>query len=87
MSRSYKKVPGYTDGGKARKFFKRCSNKRARKNWNLDSGGSHKKDGFTYDICDWKSIYFHESDYRYRDWRTGEYKTIPQNERYKMRMK
>ncbi len=65
MSRSFKKVPGYTDGGKARKFFKRCSNKRARKNWDLSNGGSHKKDGYTYDICDWKYLCYKPSDFDY----------------------
>lgn len=87
MSRSYKKFPGYTDSGNHKRFYKKYSNKRTRKNWELDSGGAYKKNHLSYDICDWKNIYFNESDYRYQDWRTGEYITIPMNERYKMRMK
>ncbi len=89
MSRSYKKNPGYTDNGpKRKKFFKRYSNKITRKNWDLPlKGNHHKRNGISYDIVDWRFIYFRESDYRYRNWRTGDYTVIPENERYKMRMK
>lgn len=89
MSRSFKKYPGFTDDGPKRKrFYKRYSNKIARKNWNLPlKGNGHKKNGLSYDIVDWKFIYFRESDYEHYSWRTGKLEVVPKNERYKMRMK
>lgn len=89
MSRSYKKNPGYTDDGpKRKKFYKRYSNKKTRKNWNLPlKGNSHKKNGLSYDIVDWRFIYFRESDYIHYNPYTLETTVVPKNERYKMRMK
>ena len=89
MSRSYKKNPGYTDGEPSRKrFFKRLSNKKTRKNWNLSNkGNAYKKNGVSYNIVDYKHIYHKESDYEYYNHKTGEFSTIPKNERYKSRGK
>ena len=84
MSRSYKKTPGYVHKDK---YYKRLSNKRTRKNWNLSSGCSYKKNGLMYDISDYKWLYHKESDYWYNDWRTGYYNMIPYNKRYKLRIK
>lgn len=63
MSRTYRKVLCYTDQGKHSQYFKRLSNKRARRNEDLPDGTAYKKYGLTYDICDYKFIY-----YTYSEW-------------------
>jgi len=55
MSRSYK-APWFTDsthGSLRRKYFKRYSNKRARKR-KLPNGNKYRRNGLTYDICDYR---------------------------------
>ncbi len=57
MSRS-KRAPVWTDsvhGSRRRRFFKRLSNKRARK-MRLQNGKWYRKNGLSYDICDYKSF-------------------------------
>lgn len=62
MSKSYYKVLCLSDQGKYSKYFKRFSNKKNRKNWNIPDGGSYKKNGLTYDICDWKYLCFSKEE-------------------------
>lgn len=63
MSRSYRE-PWETDGYRAhsrrygrgglRRFWKRYSNRITRQDWSIKSGTEYKKNGYTYDICDYK---------------------------------
>lgn len=76
MSRSFKKHPGWTDNSDA-KTDKRLANKRVRKHLDIPSGNAYKKLYETWDIHDWKYIYFSEKDLQ-EDYG---------NESYKARMK
>lgn len=61
MSRSRKKVPGFKDHPTPLK--KRIAAKAVR-NYDdeVSEGGSFKKLYESYDICDWKSLYFNKPD-------------------------
>jgi len=68
MSRSYKKFAGYSDYSRGRtgtKLSKRIANKRVRHTKNVANGCGFKKVSCSYDIRDWKYIYFYESDYNW----------------------
>jgi len=87
MSRSYKKVPGWSDqernAGTKRK--KRAANKRVRKYVDLADGSSYKKLYEQWDINDYSFRYFSEitiTDYLSETNWKGEYPL-----RYKMFMK
>ena len=56
MSRSYKSTPGWCDSST---FGKRQANKRVRHyKGDLSNGKSFKKLYCSYDICDYKSLYY-----------------------------
>ena len=86
MSRSYKKNPGYTDYSRGRtKYMKRLASKSVRNyDGNLSNGCSYKKLLCSYDIRDWKCIYYGPSDYSYYSNYRQEWVTTP---KYKPRMK
>jgi hypothetical protein len=56
MSRSFKKVPGFID--EPSRKDKRFANKKVRKNWNISDGCNYKKLYESYNIRDWKSVFF-----------------------------
>lgn len=58
MSRSYKKVPSYSDQGRGAVGEKRRANKRVRKDWTIPNGRSFRKVFNSYDICDWRMCYW-----------------------------
>lgn len=60
MSRSFKKFPGFTDN--TNKFAKRQANKKIRRDWNVSDGGNFKKKFESYNIKDWKSIFFDDKE-------------------------
>ena len=60
MSRSFRKTAKYTRNDKD---YKRLANKKARK-YDIDSGGAHKKLGYTYDICDYRAVLITDDDMR-----------------------
>lgn len=67
MSRSFKHTPGYTCGygTRSRSFYKKISNRvNRRKRLELESTDL-KRNGFAYDICDYKFLYFTRQDFSY----------------------
>ena len=63
MSRSYKHTPGWTDGGTPyRKWAKRQANKIVRKAKVVHNGSAYKKLYCSYDICDYKFIYYSKKE-------------------------
>lgn len=59
MSRSFKKVGGWTDHGRNRtRIEKRFASKKVRNTKEVSSGGSYKKLYCSYDICDYKFLYY-----------------------------
>jgi len=69
MSRSFKKVAGWTCGYKGdRKSSKRFANKAVRNTEELVNGMMYKKVSESYDICDFKFLEFWDSVAKY-DWR------------------
>lgn len=87
MSRSYKKVPTVSDQGRGAAFQKRLANKRARKDWSIQSGRSYRKVSCSYDICDWASHYwswvFINAKAAQRQWAEGEVEKIWRHARMK----
>jgi hypothetical protein len=77
MSRSIKKTPSHTCGygSKSRRYFKRCSSKRTRKDYNVIDGSMYKKNDYSWSICDYKTIYFRRIDWmwmhRWYDYNTS----------------
>jgi hypothetical protein len=72
MSRSRKKVPGWTMKTRGMKKF---ANKRVRRTWDIPDGMAYKKLFCSYEICDWKWLYWNNdeisNDYpgeEYRSW-------------------
>lgn len=66
MSRSFKRVPAYTSSGNSyRKWAKRAANKKVRRTKGLSNGKSYVKVFCSYEIDDWKCLYFRASDYDY----------------------
>ena len=58
MSRSFKKIPGWTSYRKVRRYVKRLASKKVRKKHGIFNGSSFKKIFNSYDLCDYKSLYF-----------------------------
>lgn len=58
MSRSYKRVPCCAFRTKG---MKKCANQRVRHYANLSNGSFYKKVFQSYDICDYKSIYYYHA--------------------------
>lgn len=59
MSRSYKKTPGWCRKTKGMKKF---ANKTVRNTKDIPNGGAFKKNGHSWDICDWKFLYFNKEE-------------------------
>lgn len=59
MSRSRKKVWGWCDKSKG---MKRFANKAVRNTQNLGNGSCFKRCFCSYDICDWKFLYFSDTE-------------------------
>lgn len=58
MSRSYKKVPGWTDYSRNRtRWSKRTASKAVRRSKNVPDGGAYKRAYCSYDIRDWGWVY------------------------------
>jgi hypothetical protein len=55
VSRSFKKTPGFCDRNP---FNKRQANKRVRKDWTIASGGAYRRRFESWNICDYKFLYF-----------------------------
>jgi len=55
MSRSFKKTPGFCDRSP---FNKRRANRRVRKDWTLASGGAYRKRFESWNICDYRFLFF-----------------------------
>ena len=59
MSRSRKKTWGWTDHQTPNsKQQKRFTNKTVRRSWDIPNGCAYKKLYCSYDICDYKFLYF-----------------------------
>ena len=72
MSRSFKKVPGHCDRNP---FAKKVANRKVRRDWTIPSGGAYRKAYESWDICDFRFLYFDafdlvrfESDKPWRPW-------------------
>jgi hypothetical protein len=60
MSRSRKKVWGWTDHRSPHsRIAKRFANKKVRHAGGIPNGGAYKKLFCSWDICDYKFLYFH----------------------------
>ena len=62
MARSMKKVGGWKD---RHPYMKNYANRRLRRksvDFNLSDGKMYKKLTCSYDICDWKSLYYTEAE-------------------------
>lgn len=55
MSRSYRKVGGWKDQNT---FMKKCANRRVRHKKDIPNGKAYRKYTCSYDICDWRDLYF-----------------------------
>ena len=81
MARSFKKTPGYTNSGsRGRKFAKRWANRKVRQiKGDLPNGGSYRKVYDSWNICDFKTIYYTPVMYRdyvnklWRDYKKGDW--------------
>jgi len=58
MSRTFKKTPGFTDH--TNKSAKRLANKKVRKDWAISNGANYKRKFESYEIKDWKSLFFND---------------------------
>ena len=75
MSRSYKKVGGWTDHKSPRsKIAKRFANKKVRKTKEISSGRAYKKICNSWDICDYKFYIFQKDEVKKEDERLDHYK-------------
>lgn len=76
MSRSYKKHPGFKDGDRKKRWWKRQANKKIRRTQELDDGKSYRKVYDQWKICDWNWRYYSKSEAK-RDiekWSWGRWK-------------
>lgn len=88
MSRSYKKFPGYTDYSRGyTKWSKRQASKKVRRILDVPSGKGYRKIYNPYDIRDWKSIYYRESDFTHYSYWLGRMVEMTQTEIYRAKMK
>jgi len=64
MSRSYKRFPGFADreGGTAKRYIKRCANRKVRKTYVVGNGGSYKKHFEQWDIEDYNFRFYSKND-------------------------
>ena len=63
MCRSFKKVAGWTDHKSPySKIEKRFANKKVRKSKNIPNGRSYKKVYESWNICDFKFLYFSKNE-------------------------
>lgn len=58
MSRSYKKTAGYCDRNPFMKSYANRVVRRKPTNYTIANGSAYRKEMCSYDICDWKSLYF-----------------------------
>ena len=58
MTRSRKKVPGWSQGGSRHRFSKRLANKQVRKVLDIPNGGAFRKVFETWNICDYRELHF-----------------------------
>jgi hypothetical protein len=65
MSRSYKHIPGYTCdyGTKQRQLEKERASRRVRRSADVINGMMYKKLYDSWDICDYKLLFFNKQDY------------------------
>lgn len=65
MSRSVKKTPSFTNSGSnGRRFAKREANAKVRNTPDIPDGCTYRKVYCSYNICDYRSIYYTEAGYR-----------------------
>jgi len=63
MSRSRKRVWGFTDHRSPHsRIAKRFANKKVRHTAEIQNGGAYRKVFSSWDICDYKFLYFRRSD-------------------------
>ena len=75
MSRSYKKTAGWTDHGSPwSKYAKRFANRVVRNSKDVPSGGAYKKLYCSWNICDYKFLYFSRNEVQRNAERVGYYK-------------
>jgi len=67
MSRSVKRIPGFIDNNRSKKFWKRYSNKLVRRSIDISNGSYFKKifGCGIYNICDWKFLYWSRQNLEY----------------------
>jgi len=64
MSKTFRKYPSAKDYSRHRtSYMKRVANKKVRKSWNIPSGRSFKKVFCSWDIVDYKFVYYNDSGY------------------------
>ena len=61
MSRSFKKVPGFCDRDP---YAKRLANRKVRRDWTVPNGGGYRKAYESWDICDFRFLFFNEAEIR-----------------------
>jgi len=84
MSRSYKKTPGFCDRSP---FNKKQANKKVRKTKIVPNGKAYKKLYESYNICDFKCLYFSDLqilnsitvEYWYTRWKYDAHKEYEQD--------
>jgi hypothetical protein len=62
MSRSYQKTAGWTDKWRTKNFIKRYANKKVRKTKDIPNGKAFKKLYESYDICDYKFLFYSKKE-------------------------
>jgi len=63
MSRSFKKNAGWTDHRSPfSKFAKKFANRKVRRTKNIPNGGAYKKIYESWEICEYKFLYFSKSE-------------------------
>lgn len=64
MSKTFRKFPVAKDYSRYKtSYMKRVANKKVRKDWNIPDGGSFKKVFCSYDIVDYKFVYYDDEGY------------------------
>jgi hypothetical protein len=75
MSRSYKKTAGWTDHKSPwSKIAKRFANKNVRNAIEIPNGGAYKKFYCSWNICDYKFLYFSKKEVKRDVGRIGHYR-------------
>lgn len=66
MSKTFRKFPVAKDYSRNKtSFMKRYANKTVRKDWRVGNGRNFKKCFGSWDICDYKFVYYDESYFDY----------------------